>query len=215
MTEKELEVLSQALSQATRYLEFGTGNSTKLAVSYPNIEKIVGVESDAQFFKDVVLTDPVIQLAQQSKRLTTHCIDIGKTFRWGQPEDNQMRHLWPNYSLLPYNDFKDYDLVLVDGRFRMACALNALLNATKEFTLLIHDYPPRKQLHRLVWSGLFDVVKVVDTLGVFKPRPISNRKRIQLALEHYQYLQNDLRAFEENRMLRVMNRVLHFVTKKI
>lgn len=215
MTEKELETLNQALSRAVRYLEFGTGNSTKLAVSYPNIEKIVAVESDAQFFKDVVATDPGIQEALQANRLTTHCIDIGKTVRWGRPEDEQMRHLWPSYSLLPYNDFKDYDLVLVDGRFRMACALNALLNATSEFTLMIHDYTPRKQLHRLVWSGLFDVVTVVDSLGVFRPRPIVNRTRIQRALERYQYLPDDLIPLENHRVLRVLNRVRHQVTKMI
>lgn len=215
MTEKELNTFKQALSRAERYLEFGTGNSTKLAVSCPNIEKIVAVESDSQFFKDVVATDSGIQKALQMNRLTTYCTDIGKTFRWGRPEDDTMRHLWPNYSLMPYNDFKDYDLVLVDGRFRMACAINALLNATKEFTLMIHDYPSRKQLHRLVWSGLFDVVTVVDSLAVLNPRPISKRKIIQQALERYQYLPEDLMAIENIRAFRIANRVWHYISGKL
>lgn len=215
MTENELKTLNPVLSTAVRYLEFGTGNSTKLAVSCPNIEKIVAVESDAQFFEDVVAPDAGIKEAMQTYRLTIHCIDIGKTVRWGRPADEQSRHLWPNYSLMPYNDFKDYDLVLIDGRFRMACALNALLCATNEFTLMIHDYTPRKQLHRLVWSGLFDVVTVVDSLGIFRPRPIRNRQAIQRAIQRYQYLPDDLLCFENNRLLRVINRVHHQITKKI
>jgi hypothetical protein len=215
MTSKELDTLKGALGRVTRYLEFGTGNSTKLAAACPGIVKIVAVESYAPFFKENVATDPLVKAGLQSGRLTALCVDIGETVRWGRPKDERQRHLWPNYSLMPFNDFKDYDLVLVDGRFRMACALNALLNAAGDFTLLVHDYTLRKQLHRFVWTGLYEKVQVVDSLGVFKPRPVTNRSRIQRALVRYQYLPDDLAGWENFRSLRVANRVRHYVTRKI
>ena len=75
-------------------------------------------------------------------------MDIGRTGQWGRPIDRNRQHLWPNYALCPYaQDFRP-DVILIDGRFRVACALVAALQ-TSAPNLWIHDYPDRPYYHVL------------------------------------------------------------------
>lgn len=51
MTEQELSLLHGELLRAAFYLEFGSGNSTRMAASLPHLRKITVVESDDTFFQ--------------------------------------------------------------------------------------------------------------------------------------------------------------------
>ena len=46
-------------------------------------------------------------------------------------------------------EFRQPDVVLVDGRFREGCALAAAFLAEKPLTLLFDDYAQRKQYHKV------------------------------------------------------------------
>ena len=46
MTNNELKLLQSAMDHSKSYLEFGSGNSTYMAVATDNIKKITVVESD-------------------------------------------------------------------------------------------------------------------------------------------------------------------------
>ena len=50
MTNKELILLQKAMSSSNNYLEFGSGNSTCIAVESESIRSITVVESDPDFW---------------------------------------------------------------------------------------------------------------------------------------------------------------------
>ena len=148
MSDTEVALLKEALHSAKNYLEYGAGGSTRLAVSVTSILKIIAVDSDPAFISSQLLTDPNIQVATRSGQLRFVLVDIGPTKAWGHPVDCSKSHLWPNYALCPYLHDFDPDLILIDGRFRVACGLAAALQAPNA-TVLIHDYPNRTEYHIL------------------------------------------------------------------
>lgn len=165
MTEKELDLLQKAFKDSHDYLEFGSGNSTQLAVNQNNMEHITVVESDPMFWKGQVLNTPSVELAVQSSRLTPLLVNIGPVGEWGYPLDESYKDQWPLYSSLAFQGKTAYDLVLVDGRFRIACILQACLHCSAKTKILIHDF-----FNRPNYFVVYPFLKLedqADTLGLF------------------------------------------------
>ncbi|MDF2582095.1 MAG: hypothetical protein K0R33_738 [Mycobacterium sp.] len=143
-----------AIKNCTRYLEFGTGGSTYLAAK--NGVEFVAVDSDRAFLNAVnkkIVDAGFFNPSTQTYRYA----DIGKTGFLGFPVH------WEKANPARLEQFRRYsdppaecsrgenvpDLVLVDGRFRVACALKALrmLQGRQNWTLAIDDYVPRDRYH--------------------------------------------------------------------
>ena len=135
MTPDEINSLQKYLNNATDYLEYGSGNSTLLALSSDNINSITSVESSSAYIAENLLIKEVVSSAIKKGLLNFIIVDIGKTKKWGRPIDSSKAHLWPNYSLIPFLQKKDYDFVLIDGRFRVSCILNCILELPSTATL--------------------------------------------------------------------------------
>ena len=189
MSDGELEVLHKYLGQASHYLEFGSGDSTLHAARTPTIKHIDSVESSHQYIDENLKTQPEIQQAMADKRIDFHIIDIGETQNWGYPKDDSKKHLWPNYSLSVFTQHSQHDLVLIDGRFRVACALSCLLNTPQDCTIMIHDFWNRTKFYLLL--QFFDVQCEVDKLGVFRKKSHLNQDKIKRLLKKYQYIVHD------------------------
>lgn len=188
MTSKELQLLQYHLSQSKFYLEYGCGNSTILACNTGNIEKIVSVESDAQYTKENLFPKREIKKAIDENRICFLFPNIGKTKTWGYPVNSSHKYLWPNYANIPYSiNFKP-DLVLVDGRFRVACALSVALYCEQSTQVLIHDYQ-RKNYHIL--ENFFDIIKLEDNMVLFRLKSDLDIKKLHLLCRKYSYLPGD------------------------
>jgi hypothetical protein len=161
MSDPEIAMLTTAVSTARHYLEYGAGGSTKLAVRIPTVSSVTSVESDFAFIRSHLSGDVDIQAATESGRLRFLIVDIGPTGAWGHPLDRSKAYLWPNYALCPYLHDYHPDLILIDGRFRIACSLAAALQAP-DATILIHDYSNRQHYHIL--EGFLQIEDGVDTL---------------------------------------------------
>ena len=80
-----------------------------------------------------------------------------------------------------------YDVVLIDGRFRIECALKLLsaghINA--ESVVMIHDYRERAQYH--VVEEFFDRIREDDTkdLGIFVMKDHIDQEALNAAVEKY------------------------------
>ena len=168
MTKDELNILSNQLMNCSHYLEFGSGNSTTLAVSAPNIKKITTVESDISFWNKLIFSGPELKQSIESKRLEPLLINIGPTKEWGYPADTSHRHLWPNYSSGVFQNQPYYDLILIDGRFRVACTLQACIHMPPGTRIIIHDFFNRVHYH--VVLPFLTLVDRADTLGLFTIR---------------------------------------------
>lgn len=126
-------------------LEYGSGGSTVMASEMPG-KTIFSVESSKiwtrqmrRWFKEA--EPPSMPMMQY--------INIGETGKWGSPVDTegfQRYHLYP-LSIWDTGEFQHPDVILVDGRFRVACALTAMLRCTKKTTLLFDDYEGRAGYH--------------------------------------------------------------------
>lgn len=186
MTKDEMKVLHSYINKSSHYLEFGSGESTIYASNSPMIKTIDSVESSEKFINENLKPNAAITNALSTGKLLFHIIDIGETTDWGLPINESKKHLWPNYSLSVFSQKSNHDLVLVDGRFRVACTLNCILNTPENCKIIIHDFWKRPAYH-IVLKYLI-VQNRFDTLGAFSKKQDIDSKEVQSLIKEYQYL---------------------------
>lgn len=127
------------LSRATGYVEYGSGATTVIAdrAGIP----AVSVESDPYYSRAVAtrLTGSIDQVV----------VNLGITGPWGTPL-RSTAHKGLRYVEAPFGRGFFPDFILVDGRYRAACALNAANEATahnRSATMMFDDYANRPWYH--------------------------------------------------------------------
>jgi hypothetical protein len=139
----------KTLARSDRYLEYGTGASTLWAAKFG--VDFVGVDSDRHWLD--ALHHKIVDTGCAQHNQVLRYSDIGPTAKWGKPVgdvDDARLELFRRYSDLPEQYVADPpDLVLVDGRFRVACALKSLkvLGGRDGWTILVDDYTSRNEYH--------------------------------------------------------------------
>jgi hypothetical protein len=150
-------------------LEFGCGGSTGLLVE-AGVRRLLSVDSDAAWL-DRVAADPRCAAAVAAGRLRLRHADIGATGEWGWPRDTTGLPLWPRYWRDPWDWAGEAvpDLVLVDGRFRVACALAGAARLGPGARLLIHDFWSR-EAYRAPVLRHFALEGSAGSLALLRPR---------------------------------------------
>lgn len=195
MTPDEIDMLSSLMKQSRTYLEYGAGGSTQLAVATEELQKIVSVESDKSWHNHL-LSNEEVKNAIQSGRLNLKLINIGETGESGRPEGIERKEFWPMYSSFPFfEENTAYDMVLIDGRFRYACAYMCMLNCPKA-RILIHDYS-----RPAYWSleDYCDLVGKVDTLAELRLREGISRELILNKYKNFCFNHKDMNLRERLR----------------
>ncbi len=145
-------------------LEYGSGGSTVMASEMPD-KTIFAVESSRVWTK---MMRNWFEEAQPPSMPFMQHINIGPTGKWGTPKTTkgfQRYHLYPLW-IWDIEEFKHPDVILVDGRFRVACALTAMLRCTKKTTLLFDDYEGRRGYHRI--EEFLEKKEVVGNMARFE-----------------------------------------------
>lgn len=182
MSPEERDMFEKYLKKAKFYYEFGSGGSTKLATRH-GVE-VFGVESD-KFWVETLHKEagPLCKVDY---------VDIGPTKEWGYPVDETNNDKFPDYSEAIMRYENRFDVILIDGRFRVACTLNAIRHtlkhqSSKQKTLIIiHDFWNRPNYH--VVLRFLDVVDSAESLGVFKLKKKIDLKHLIEKLEEYKYV---------------------------
>lgn len=185
MTKDEMDILHLYIDKSKHYLEFGSGESTIYASNAPMIKTIDSVESSETFINVNLKTNAAITNALSTGKLLFHIIDIGETTFWGVPINESKKHLWPNYSRSVFSKKSNHDLALVDGRFRVACTLNCILNTPENCKIIIHDFRIRPEYHIVL--KYLEIHNRFDTLAVFTKKRDIDQKDLQSLIEEYQY----------------------------
>jgi len=179
MSKSETGLFEKYVQRCNRYFEFGSGGSTKVAARYG--KTIFGVESDKEW---------VTHLKHEVGPLcAVEYVDIGPTKEWGYPVDSSCQSLFKNYSesILKHSEY--FDFILVDGRFRVACAANAVLHTLQNSIdpgkthIFIHDFWDRPHYH-----GVLDILEEVEraeTAGVFRIRKNTSQTALRRLLEKH------------------------------
>lgn len=143
----EAEAVREAYAAARVILEYGAGGSTVLAAKLPG-KTVFSVESDKAWvarLRDWFALHPV------ASPVTLHHAYIGRTRDWGFPKSLKQHTKWASYPIGIWDEpgFVAPDVVLIDGRFRIACLLTVMLRTPHPVTVLWDDYGDRPHYHRV------------------------------------------------------------------
>lgn len=142
MSQPEIELFSSFLRASDSYFEFGMGGSTCLAASLVK-SHVCSVDSDTGWIEKVRG-----ELLEGAGKVNLIHVDVGPTGAWGTPINHDKAHLFDAYSLaITRPDLPRFDLCLVDGRFRVACFLQAIVHLDPDAVIGIHDYVARPHYH--------------------------------------------------------------------
>jgi hypothetical protein len=121
------------------YLEYGSGGSTVHAAKIAQANNIISVESDRAWIEKVRGS-----IGKASSNLYLEHCDIGETTGWGNPKDRQKVNDFWKYAAIPWQIARRMhlvpNLILIDGRFRVASFLTSLLSARAGTPILFDDY---------------------------------------------------------------------------
>jgi len=181
MSDKEISLLNICLRECqNHYFEWGCGGTTARASLYTNICDITSVDSSQQWINKVS-SNPIVK----NKQVNYIYIDINADDNnWGKPKNKSKISEWPKYSQAVNLNNQKYDLILIDGRFRVACALQALNHLTDSGVVLIHDYINRPHYHCI--EEFYNRVAGVDSLAVLKKKPSYDQTRVASLLKKYE-----------------------------
>lgn len=147
MPPEAVAALEEAVKDAACYLEYGSGGSTVLALDL-GVPSIISVESDRDWLQAVRR-----KLASRGRLDHHHLlhVDIGPTKSLGYPVSDEAMRKFQAYPLTPW-EFCDArslapEVVLIDGRFRVACFLATVLFARPGCRILFDDYQDRPFYH--------------------------------------------------------------------
>lgn len=182
MSDAEIGVVRECFSKAASLVEFGSGGSTLLAVRSPSLRRIWSVESDPAWIARL-RADPDVADAEQAGRLRLLAAGIGPVGGYGFPADASMQSAWPRYSRAVWDDAETIgaDLVLVDGRFRVACALEALARCRPHTVVLFHDFWNRPHYHPVL--AFSDWLGSCDSLAILRRKAVIDHDKLAQVLQ--------------------------------
>lgn len=153
---KDKKMFYGYLDGAKYYFEYGSGGSTYQATIRPNVEKVYSVESDLAWHNKLK------QLLQNnSDKIEYIYSDLDtKPNTWGRPGSNCTHEQFIKYSdhirLLDSETAKKINLVMIDGRFRVACCLKCFDVINDNCFIAFDDFLNRSRYH--VVLDYYDIV---------------------------------------------------------
>lgn len=163
MTAAEATQLELQLAGRNALLEFGSGEGTVIAAR--QVERIVSVDGDLARLGRVAA-----ELAQAPVEFTPYHADIGPVGDGGWPVDEARLRDWPHYHSRIWRHLSGSpDAVLINGRFRVACLLQAIIHCRPDTMLLFHDFRDHPGYQSVLKHT--DMLARVDTLAVLRVKP--------------------------------------------
>ena len=183
-----LAAFKKGLAGARVYLEYGAGGSTVLASR--SVQKLFCVESDAWFLRAV--ERKLRTTGSVSENHFLHA-NIGLTEFWGKPaftnySAGRLRR-WTRYPQLPWKALQAAalvpDMILIDGRFRVACMLECLIQLNDQSTLIYFDDYFDRASYAIV-ERFADMVDRAGRMAIFRKKTSMDLEACNEALrEHY------------------------------
>jgi hypothetical protein len=167
MSPAEQRLLRHAVAGAESAVEFGCGGSTLLLLD-ELCGPLVSVESDPQWLSRL-RGEPGCAEAAASGRWRGIHADLGQVGNWGWPRDPARYADGPLYWNAPWLLCPQPGFVLVDGRFRVACALAALARLASDGIVAMHDFWGREHYRPLLEFA--DLVGTAASLVLLGRKP--------------------------------------------
>tara|TARA_B100000575_G_C22954512_1_gene551849 strand:+ start:98 stop:802 length:705 start_codon:yes stop_codon:yes gene_type:complete len=133
-------LFKQTLLEVDLYGEYGVGEST-LWVFNNTKAKIMAVDTSKKWISTVK------SKIGPSKKITIEWIDLGDLGAWGKPISYKKREFIYNYLESIWLKKEKPQLVLIDGRFRVACFLFSIIAGSPGTKIIFDDYINRPHYH--------------------------------------------------------------------
>lgn len=186
-TDKEIDFFSKVVNDSKEYFEYGSGGSTLYV--YNNTEaKINSIDSSKKWI------EKVLSLISNKGRVKIKYVFIGKLGNWGKPVNGLFKIFWPNYSKSIFELAKNPDVIFIDGRFRVACAIQIVLFCLDRGIrpkILLHDCVREEYLE--IYNILEPIEKIdsdmEDKLGLqlFEIKDAYNLNELRILFCRYKY----------------------------
>lgn len=181
----ERKLLYDVIKDSKFYLEFGSGGSTFDALKLIKNGKICSIESSLDWFNYMQRWD-FIKKNIKNNKLDYCYFNIGKTGDWGTPIEDNKKAIFPNYySILATEYAKNVDTILIDGRFRVACALNAILYLKPSVKILIHDFSNREYYQIIL--KYCNVLRTAGTLYELSIKENLDKNELIADIDNYKF----------------------------
>jgi FkbM family methyltransferase len=178
MNRPEQALLARTYANAVSVFEWGMGSSTLIA-AHVGIKQLTAVDSAPTWVNKVrsILNRP---------QYTFRHADIGPVIQFGNPKDQSRKDKWPDYSLQVTRESESFDVYVVDGRFRVACACQAMLHGRADSLVMIHDFG--RDAYQVLLT-LADKVEQVRVLAGLRRKTMVSDKDIQAVWQQYKFIQ--------------------------
>ncbi|MDR1125613.1 MAG: hypothetical protein LBM64_06080 [Deltaproteobacteria bacterium] len=185
MTAGDIDLLVKITPRDGAVLEFGCGGSTQFFFEN-GVRKLCSVESDRQWI-ETLMENPVVSVNHKYGRWLPYHADIGPVGEWGNPVSKKPAVCWLDYHQSCWEKFggNDFDLVLIDGRFRVACLCQTLLRCPPDTGIAFHDFWDRPEYH--VVLDFVDVLGRSEKLGLFRRKKTIDWVKLCLLLQACQF----------------------------
>jgi len=134
------QIFKSVMKDAQVYAEYGVGKSS-IWVLQNTTARVLAVDTSEHWINHVRAE------AKASDRFDVAWVDLGPIGWAGRPNNFDRRLQFKDYVQSVWSRGADPDLVLVDGRFRVACFLYSLAKAKPGCTILFDDYTNRPKYH--------------------------------------------------------------------
>jgi hypothetical protein len=175
---------AQYLLTSRRYLEWGIGGSTAFAAWFLQQQgspliSVHAVESSKHWVQSLPRQSVALHRAIEAKQLVIHTADLGKVGKWERPaewftRDAKLRNDQASMYSDPRGATCCFDMVLVDGRFREACLLQALRWSHESTVVLLHDFDAKASSEERGYErtvrGWYDQVEQSGSMAVLRPK---------------------------------------------
>mmetsp|Transcript_73938 Transcript_73938/g.117835 ORF Transcript_73938/g.117835 Transcript_73938/m.117835 type:complete len:297 (+) Transcript_73938:28-918(+) len=187
-----------ACSQSThcQYLEWGSGGSTELISMLMDNSLDIHIDSieHAVPWCTSMKNNGIVKVAIAINKLTFHCVDTQVPLVvYGRPLNNdtatlERMQVYINYVDTIQKNGKYFDLVLIDGRFRVACGLKLILakHIDANSVVLVHDYVGMNRPYPFL-EKYYDKVDLVHGLAVLKVKSDIDFEELQADFDHWRY----------------------------
>ena len=168
------EIFKKYVTKSKIYFEYGVGKSTKWVLENTK-SKVIAVDSDQKWIDKFFINNIF------NERLQTIWVDLGDLADWGRPISYSKRNSFISYINAVWGFENKADVILIDGRFRVACFLYSLLNAKKGSFIFFDDYNNRPWYH--IVEEVVPIYKKCGRQGIFLVNETFNK---DLAIELFE-----------------------------
>jgi cellulose biosynthesis protein BcsQ len=176
---RDPEIFADLLKTNPNYLEYGCGTSTQYVDQYTTSKALI-VETDHQWIEKISKT------IRRKNDLNFIHVDLGPVSGWGYPKEiEKYKNKFEEYYKKPWESNDDFDLILIDGRFRVATFLYCLLKAKKGTIIILDDYKDR-DYYRVV-EKFIQPISIYERMAKFIKNEEFDEELILKFLDQYKF----------------------------